>query len=484
MSRINTNISALQSINRLTSNQLDLSLRLERLSSGLRINRGRDDPAGLIASESLRSEIRGLEKSIENSSRAINVISTAEAALAEVSALLLDIRGLINASANVGARSDSEIQADQLQIDSLIESIDRIANTTQFNGKKLIDGQLAYTTSGVNTTDITRLQLFGARLPEGAALPVTLQVTQSAQTATLAIPASAAHGLSANGTLLPTNTVTIEVRGLDGTQTFTFNGGTVNSAIRDAVNNFKQTTGVSASLSGNALRFNSVDFGSEAFVSVRALNGTFTALAGDAGDTEDKGRDVGLRINGQTASGKGLQASLRASGLDLSVDLGTTFATTLNASTTFGIKGGGATFAIGPDVNSDGLVSVGIPSIASSALGSATDGFLKSLTSGGAATLVGGEFRKAERIVRAAIEQVSILSGRLGGFQRNQIETNINSRRIALENVQASESAIRDVDYAQEVSQLTRAQILVQANTLTLGIANQTPQNVLSLLRG
>ena len=100
MSRINTNISSIQSIHRLIANQQDLATRLERLSTGLRINRGKDDPAGLIASESLRSELVGINQAIENSSRAINVLSVADAALNEVSALLLEIRGLVNASAN------------------------------------------------------------------------------------------------------------------------------------------------------------------------------------------------------------------------------------------------------------------------------------------------------------------------------------------------------------------------------------------------
>ena len=105
MSRINTNIPALQATNILSRNQLDLQTRLERLSSGLRINRGKDDPAGLIASEVLRSETRGISQAINNSQRAINVISTAEGSLNEVSSLLPDIRGDINPSANSGAIS-------------------------------------------------------------------------------------------------------------------------------------------------------------------------------------------------------------------------------------------------------------------------------------------------------------------------------------------------------------------------------------------
>ncbi len=91
MSRINTNISSLQAIHRLTRNNADLSMRMQRLSSGLRINSGKDAPAALIASETLRSEIAGLNQALDNNGRAQNVINTAEGALSEVSALLLQI---------------------------------------------------------------------------------------------------------------------------------------------------------------------------------------------------------------------------------------------------------------------------------------------------------------------------------------------------------------------------------------------------------
>ena len=483
MSRINTNVAALQTIHKLTSNQSELSRRLERLSTGLRINRGQDDPSGLIASESLRAESRALNAAIENSTRANNVLATAAGALSEVSSLLLEIRGLVNSAANEGALSDTEIQANQLQIDAIVDSIDRIASTTQFNGKKLLNGDLAYTTSGVSSANIASLQLFSVQRPEGQTLPLTVQVTQSAQTARLTVPANGTSGLSSNGLLPAANSVTLEVRGVSGAETFTFTGGTSNSAIRDSINRFKDSTGVSASLSGNAIRFNSLEYGSSQFVSVRALSGTFTVNPGDAGDTQDAGRDVGVRINGQTANGNGKRASLRTAGIDIVADLTTTFATTLNASTTFGVKGGGAGFAIGPEINSAGLVSVGIPAIAPSSLGDVTNGFLESLRTGGAASVSGGHYVKAERIVRTAIEQVAVLAGRLGAFQKDQIDTNINSRRVALENVTASESSIRDADLAIEVAQLTRAQILVQSTVSTLGVANQTPQAILGLLR-
>ena len=167
MSRINTNIASLQAMTTLNKNQTDLSTRLQRLSTGLKINSGKDAPAGLIASESLRSEIAGIHQAIDNSQRAGNVINTAEGALSEVSSLLLEVQTLTNQAANTGALSPEEIKANQLQVDSILTSINRVSNTTQFNGVKLLNGGLDYTTSGVASTAIDVTQINAAKLPEG-----------------------------------------------------------------------------------------------------------------------------------------------------------------------------------------------------------------------------------------------------------------------------------------------------------------------------
>ncbi len=482
MSRINTNVSALQSIRHLINNQADLTTSLERLSSGLRINRGADDPAGLIASESLRAEMRGLNAAIDNSTRAVNVISTADGALAEVSKMLLEIKGLIDTSSNSGALSDDEIAANQLQVDSLLESINRVANSTQFNGKKLLNGELGYTVNGLSTADIGRLQVFGARVPAGGTQAVTVQVTQSAQTAGITIGTGGVTGISTSGHLEQANDVTIEVRGSLGTEIFTFTGSSTIASIATTVANFKTLTGVSATASAGGVSFNSTEYGSAEFVSVRAISGTFSVVPGDQGDYEDAGRDASVMFNGQAANVDGLVARIRANGLDIVAELTAKLGTQV-LSTNFTITGGGANFQIGPEVNSDGLVSIGIPSITTSNLGNSINGYLNSLGSGGTNQITDiDNHPNAEKIISEAIGQISILSGRLGGFQANQVETNLNSLRTALENVTASESAIRDTDYAVEVSKLTRAQIILQSTTQMLGVANQAPQIVLSLL--
>ena len=167
MTRINTNVSSLIAQTNLGRVNADLQIRLTRLSTGLRINSGKDDPAGLIASENLRRDIRSIEKAISNTERANQVIATADSALNQVSGLLNDIRALVVEAANSGAVSDEQIAANQLQVDSILNTINRIAGSTSFQGTKLLNGNYDYTASGVTTTDLNDVRVNAARVPDG-----------------------------------------------------------------------------------------------------------------------------------------------------------------------------------------------------------------------------------------------------------------------------------------------------------------------------
>ena len=243
MSRINTNIPAIRAVHRLEVNHADLNLRLERLATGLRINRARDDPAGLIVSEILRSEMRGIRQAIANSKRASQVMATAEGAMNEVSALLLDLQGLIVEAANEAGLTDSEVAANQLSIDSILDSIDRIADTTKFAGKKLLDGTMAYTLSAVPPNDLASVAVFAAHIPHGSTREVTVRMTQSAQTAQVSLVGTNVGGVS------QTSATTVEVRGTLGSELLSFVDGTDLFEIQTAINSITQATGVSAVVS-------------------------------------------------------------------------------------------------------------------------------------------------------------------------------------------------------------------------------------------
>jgi flagellin len=464
MSRINSNIQSLQAITRLNRNNNELATRLERLSSGLQINRGKDAPAGLIASETLRSEIEGIRQAVDNTTRANNVINTAEGALGEVSSLLLELQSLTLEAANRGALSQQEIEANQLQVDSILTSINRISNTTQFNGIKLLNGSLDYTTSGVTSADIDIVTVNAAKLPDNGFNTVTVQVLASAQYGELTYSGG-----------VPSGPVTIEVAGNNGVEQISIGSGTSLASITTAINQLRDATGVSAIVSGAAIRLNSTTLGSDQFVSVKTIDGTFV-------DGKDFGVDASVSINGASADVKGNIASLRTGDMDISVTLNAAYAQSTAAATNFDVTGGGAKFQIGSQVDRQGQIQVGIGSVSTTKLGNDVIGVLSSLGSGGDNSLVSGNNLQAQKIITESIRQTAVLRGRLGALQKNVLETNANSLNVALENVTASESAIRDADFAAETAALTRAQILVQANTSILAQANAQPQNVLALL--
>ena len=470
MSRINTNVSSLIAQRVLRKNNNSLNQSLARLSTGLKINSGADNPAGLIASENLRAEKAGIQQAIENAGRAGNIIGTAEGGLSEVSSLLTELQNLVSQTANSGGLSNEEKAANQLQVDSILSTINRIAQSTSFQGTKLLNGNYAYTTSGVTSTALDNVRINAARVPDNATLNVVVQVVTSAQTGTVGYTGGA---VGAAG-------VTIELAGNLGTEQLSFASGTTVSSIATAVNAIKASTGVSATVSGAALSINSTTYGSDQFVSVKAVAGSFAVTGGSNG--KDYGRDATVNVNGSTAQSSGLSISYRTGNFDVEFDLDSAF--NAAGTTSFSITGGGATFALGSKVTESDKSSIGITSVSTGSLGDSTTGFLSALASGGAASLDSDNLSTAQKVVDKAIKQVSQARGRLGAFQRFTIGSTVNALGVALENANAAESAIRDTDFAEETANLTRSQILSAAATTVLAQANASPQSALSLLQG
>lgn len=475
MTRISSNVPAVVAQRHLQTSQRELSVALERLSSGLRINRGADDPAGLIVSERLRAEIEGLGQAIHNSERAINVIATTEGALNEVNALLKDIQALIVEAANQGAFSPEETEANQLQIDSAIESIGRIANVTTFAGRKLLNGSLDYVTSGVDSTLLAEVEIQGAKFGTRDLIPVEVQVTQSALKAELAF----------TGTVPLTSAITVDVQGSEGIVTLSFPASATTNDMVDMINTQVDATGVEARASGTAVVFQSRDYGSQEFIRVEALPGSPPFQVIDTKDGGIKVRSIGQdalgTINGQATIGDGLTLGLNSFLLDLDITLDETFGI---GSTTFTVTGGGSLFQLGPRVNTNQQENIGVKSMHPNKLGNRLVGFLSEITSGQRFALREGNFQQASDVVNLAIDQVTTLRGRLGAFERNTLRTNISQLQITIENLTSSESVVRDTDFAMETTELTRAQILVQAGTSILAIANAQQQNALTLLGG
>ncbi|MGQ9506219.1 MAG: flagellin, partial [Thermogutta sp.] len=228
------------------------------------------------------------------------------------------------------------------------------------------------------------------------------------------------------------------------------------------------------------LSFEATYYGSDAFVSVKSLSGTFVTTD-SSGAVSDRavGQDARIRVNGYEAITSGVTASINTASLDLTFSIDPTVAA--GTKTSFSIVGGGALFQMGIDVVSNQQARVGISSVNTAKLGG-VHGRLHELRSGGAKSLAADPIGAAA-VVDEVISQITTLRGRLGAFQRTTLETNINSLNDTLENLTGAESNIRDADFAAESAKLTRAQILVQSGTSVLAIANQNPQAVLALLR-
>lgn len=211
MTRINTNVSSLIAQNKLARNAADLQQALTRLSTGLRINVGKDDPAGLIASEALRSDITSIEKAVTNSERANQVIATADSALGQVSRLLNDIRGLVVEAANTGALSEEQIAANQLQVDSSLEAINRIAQTTTFQGRRLLDGSLDFGSTLGSVASVKDAQIDQANLGTAGRASVDVAIAAAATQAKITNAAGFSDATQATATLEFSARATVEL---------------------------------------------------------------------------------------------------------------------------------------------------------------------------------------------------------------------------------------------------------------------------------
>jgi flagellin len=476
MSTINTNVSSLIAQNALARNQASEDTSLERLSTGLRINSGADDPAGLIASEGLKAQEAGLTQAISNAQRATNIVGTAEGGLNEINSLLTQVQSLVSQSANTGGLSSNEVSANQLQVDSILDTINRISGSTTFDGKQLLNGNLAYTTSSAATSAFSAIQVNAAQLADNKTTSVVVQVVNSATTGQVGFTST---NIAAGQGFTGASAVTLQIAGNLGTEQLSFKGSASLSSVATAINNIEATTGVSATVAGTALKVNAVGFGSDQFVSVQNVSGTFAVTGGTSGKAF--GKDSVVNVNGATSTTDGLNVTYHANGLDLNLTL--TTALNKGKTKTFGITGGGATFALGAEVNETGKASIGIQAVSTGNLGNAGVGFLESIGSGGTNSLSSGNLDTTQSILTAATNQVSTLRGRLGAFQTFTLGSTVDNLNVASENAASAESAIEDTNFASETANLTRDQILVSAAQTVLSQANARPQSVLSLLQ-
>ncbi len=472
-----TNVNSLSLLNILNRTSLNQSQSLTRLSTGSRINQGADDPAGLIAASSIESRLTRVEGSISNNQRSKALLNVVDSSLGEVNKLLGEIQSLAQKSASSAGISASERAANQSQIDDAIAAIDRIVGTTEFNGKKLLDGTLGINTSGVTSSQITDVQVFSRDASSSSSTSVSVRLNASATRATQtnAIVNSAAAATS------------FSIQGAKGTAVIDIAVDENLSAITAKINAATAQTGVVASQTGAtaAIGLRSENFGASQFVKVSVLSGGDLYGATDLTAFNVSGTDASISVNGQNAAVDGLNVSFSAGGLSLNFNITSSFNSSAAGTTSsFSVNStGGATFQLGAEAST--RTTIGIDGLFSQQLGSSLNGYLSSLKSGGSNSVLTNpnNASTAATIAGDAISQIARVAGRIGGFNKFQVDTALNQANATKEGLTSALSTIKDTDFASESANLNRQNVLLQSAIQLLGLANQQTSQVLGLLR-
>ncbi len=458
--RINHNIAALNTYRQLTVNNTQTQKALEKLSSGLRINRAGDDAAGLAISEKMRGQIRGLEMASKNAQDGISLIQTAEGALTEVHAILQRMRELAVQAAN-DTNNDSDRAEIQKEIEQLKSEINRISTDTEFNTKTLLDGSIGQTASlGDNAAEVVDVRAVDSNA-EG-----TFTITISN------VEVGTDNFISAGG--IAKTDVTINsadsAKGVNdikaGTYTIEITGATnsVTAILKDAQGNELGRVEGADSTTGNIVITNNND---DTLVTIAAgkYNGNEGIIKFDVTITAD------IEVEGPDGSVKnysGVKADsnsvMTVAGLELDV------AANLQADKTqVDVKNNGVQFHIGANEGQTTRLAINRIDIDSLKVAD-----VDVRTQSGAEAAITS--------INKAIETVSSERSKLGAIQ-NRLEHTINNLGTSAENLTAAESRIRDVDMAKEMMEFTKQSILSQAAQAMLAQANQMPQGVLQLLR-
>lgn len=481
---VNTNVSSLNAQRSLNKTSTMMNKALERLASGLRINHAGDDAAGLAISESLNSQVRGLNQAARNAGDGLSMVGVAEGAIGQTTDILQRIRELAVQSAN-DINNSTNRQAIQTEIDAQISEISRIANTTDFNGSSLLNGSFSN----------KNLQI-GAN--SGQTITVSMIDFRATAIGRVAVKTGSPITISGVGTAIVGNG-DVQLNGVStgastGLDTVSEAAFADQSAIAKAaaINAVSGQSNVSATVGaatvtgavvaaqanlGSAviyLKINGIDiFGAgAAAITVTANDGTGTLVnringksnqtgvtaainAGKVVLTAADGRNIHTSVLGATAaSGSGFAAGDLYYGGTLKLTSDTAFSVISGATTQLGMTTTNDAVAI------DNTTSLSAIDVTSSA---------------GAQTAI--------EYIDAALAQASKARSALGAIT-NRLENTITNLQTTVENMSASMSRIKDADFATETANMTKAQILQQAGVAVLSQANTSPQAALTLLKG
>jgi len=467
-SYINTNIASLNAQRNLTTSQSALATSLQRLSSGLRINSAKDDAAGLAISQRMTSQINGSNQAARNANDGISLAQTAEGDLSQITTNLQRMRDLSVQSANA-TNSTSDRAALNSEFQQLSAENDRIAQTSSFNGVKLLNGSFTAQNFQVGANNSTNDQITIASISSARTSALGAQTATSGVTTT----ALAAGDLTLNGTSIGASTATT-VAGQTAASAFSI-AAAINTASSgvNATANATSVIGIAATaftaptnnivagdLKINGVSVGAITAGGSAVAQGTAVAAAINLVSSTSGVTATSTAGVVT-----LAAADGREITVAQTGTASTANTGLTSATTqstITLSSSASIVVGGANPAYA------GLTAgtLATTTLAVSAVGLTTAaGALTALTA-----------------IDGAIATVNSSRASLGAYQ-NRFASAVSSLQTSSENLSAARSRIQDTDFAAETANLTRGQILQQAGTAMLAQANSLPNGVLALLR-
>jgi len=490
---VNTNVASLNTQRNLNASSSSLNNSLQRLSTGLRINSAKDDAAGLQISNRLTSQINGLSVAVRNANDGISLAQTAEGALQQSTNIMQRMRDLALQSAN-GSNSGTERAALQQEVSALQQELNRIADTTSFGGRKILDGTFGSQSFqvGANAFETINVTLSSFRADDMGAYQRSLNAATGAATVNQLGSAKAGATLAANGV-----TANLTIQGLKS-ETVAVSGSA--KAVADKINTVAGSTGVTADArtvvglsvsADDTYEFTLTGSNTSSPVTIRATvaNGDLNELARTINSESGK--------TGITATVDGSEIKLVSeNGDDIVIDAfkagDTDSEMTLQV---YDYSGENALTAAKATLDNTNASARAVGTVELSSAKSFTTkasadtlegnqtvnvSALNDVSNIDISTQIGSQ--KALEVLDKALSFVDSARAELGAVQ-NRFDAVIATLQVSVENAAASKSRIMDADFAAETANLTRAQILQQAGTAMVAQANSVPQNVLSLLR-
>lgn len=504
---INTNSLSLLTQNNLNKSQSSLSSAIERLSSGLRINSAKDDAAGQAIANRFTSNIKGLTQASRNANDGISIAQTTEGALNEINNNLHRVREL-SVQATNGTNSDSDLKSIQDEIQQRLEEIDRVSNQTQFNGVKVLsqDNQMKIQV-GANdgetiTIDLQKIDVkslgldgFNVNGPKEATVgDLKSSFKNVTGYDTYAVGANKYRvdvnsGAVVTDTTAPTVPDKVYVNAANGQLT------TDDAENNTAVDLFKTTKSTAGTAEAKAIA-GAIKGGKEGDTfDYKGVTFTIDTKTGNDGNgkvsTTINGEKVTLTVADITAGAANVDAATLQSSKNV-------YTSVVNGQFTFDDKTKNESAKLSDleannAVKGESKITVNGAEYTANAAGDKVTLAGKTMfidkTASGVSTLINEDAAAAKKStanplasIDSALSKVDAVRSSLGAIQ-NRFDSAITNLGNTVTNLNSARSRIEDADYATEVSNMSKAQILQQAGTSVLAQANQVPQNVLSLLR-